>query len=111
VFNVTEEPIVSVVLVLSGRLQDYQVPLVFPEGGSNIFILSIGPYLLDYIITTRYFYAEDGISGFLQKVVTYLPDYMASQCDNDIPKHHTLIIEANLMLLFLNCAPLCCDTK
>jgi hypothetical protein len=74
VFNVIEELTVSTVLVLSTRLQDYQMPLFFPESESNIFIPRIGPYLLDYIITTSYFCAEDGISRFLRNIVTYLPD-------------------------------------
>lgn len=35
---------------------------------------------------------------------------MVSQCD-DTPQHHTTNTEENLMLCFLNYAPLCSDTK
>jgi hypothetical protein len=38
-------------LGLSSSLHEYQLPLFFPEGGSNIFISSIGMYLTEVIST------------------------------------------------------------
>jgi hypothetical protein len=49
--NFVEEPVVSTVLVLSTSPHEYQLPLFFHESGSNVFISSIGMYLMEVMNT------------------------------------------------------------